>query len=401
MLKNITLQNFFSFGKATTIPLNAGVNILVGINGSGKSNLLKAIRLLREGIGERKLEKLIQDSWGGFESVANFGQQKSEELSVMVEYSEEFMYFLVSKDHQKYITQYFTYWLSLKKEKQSFSILKEKFMSYSGAFIVNIAENKGTVKAIKNEKSTTKTFPNDFEDADSISTKESLVWQSNVFTETSLKTCFTEPIVYQYFNTAENSTIRGAVPFMSDKILQPSGDNLVHILQHIKHNHSLEFDKIEGFLSDINPNFKSIEFMQFNTKAVLALKEKQLSRTVWAEHISDGTLRFLLLLAILYNPDRGKMICLDEPENGLHPDMINIIAEGIKYAAGQGTQFLVATHSPLMLNYFEVADLVVFEKDKDNETIVKTFTSDDFSEEELALLPGNLWLNGKIGGVRW
>jgi predicted ATPase len=84
MLKNITLQNFFSFGKATTIPLNAGVNILVGINGSGKSNLLKAIRLLREGIGERKLEKLIQDSWGGFESVANFGQQKSEELSMNV-----------------------------------------------------------------------------------------------------------------------------------------------------------------------------------------------------------------------------------------------------------------------------------------------------------------------------
>jgi predicted ATPase len=400
MLKNITLQNFFSFGKATTIPLNAGVNILVGINGSGKSNLLKAIRLLREGIGERKLEKLIQDSWGGFESVANFGQQKSEELSVVVEYSEAFIISLLKDGRREEgITNPFTYWIDLKKEKQSFKISKEKFRWYDGSTLfVDIADNKGMLLF---KTDITKKFPEDFENANSLSEKESLVWQSDAFTETKLQYCFTEPIVYQYFNTAENATIRGAVAFMSDKVLQPSGDNLVHILQHIKHNHALEFDKIEGFLSAINPNFKSVEFIQFGSKSVLALKEKHLARTVLAEHISDGTLRFLLLLAILYNPDRGKMICLDEPENGLHPDMINIIAEGVKYAAGQGTQVLVATHSPLMLNYFEVSDLVVFEKDSDNETLVKTFTSDDFEEEELALLPGNLWLNGKIGGVRW
>jgi predicted ATPase len=400
MLKNITLQNFFSFGKATTIPLNAGVNILVGINGSGKSNLLKAIRLLREGIGERKLEKLIQDSWGGFESVANFGQQKSEELSVTVEYSEAFFRSLSIKNTVAEYRQPLTYKLKLKKQKQSFWVLKEKFvLHYEGGTIVDIIEKKGVIWSTKESKS--KSFPQDFENINNISEKESLIWQSDAFAEYLLEKCFTEPIVYQYFNTAENATIRGAVAYMSDKVLQPSGDNLVHILQHIKHNHALEFDKIEGFLSAINPNFKSVEFIQFGSKSVLALKEKHLARTVLAEHISDGTLRFLLLLAILYNPDRGKMICLDEPENGLHPDMINIIAEGVKYAAGQGTQVLVATHSPLMLNYFEVSDLVVFEKDKDNETLVKTFTSDDFEEEELALLSGNLWLNGKIGGVRW
>ena len=70
MLKRITLENFFSFGEPTTIELNPGVNLLVGINGSGKSNFLKAIRLLHEAVAGKGFEKTFLQEWGGFANVA-------------------------------------------------------------------------------------------------------------------------------------------------------------------------------------------------------------------------------------------------------------------------------------------------------------------------------------------
>ena len=61
----------------------------------------------------------------------------------------------------------------------------------------------------------------------------------------------------------------------------------------------------------------------------------------------------------------------------------------------------MATHSPLLLNDFELEDMLVFEKDEDNSTIVKRYFEEDFPQYEGSLLPGQLWLNGEIGGKRW
>lgn len=131
------------------------------------------------------------------------------------------------------------------------------------------------------------------------------------------------------------------------------------------------------------------------------LREKSLARAVPADHISDGTLRFLLLLAIFYNPERGKLVFIDEPEIGLHPDMINSIAKGIKYAAANGTQMIINTHSPLLLNSFDVDDVFIYEKDRDNETTVHVNGDDDFPEVDEGVTVGQLWMMGKLGGTRW
>ena len=109
----------------------------------------------------------------------------------------------------------------------------------------------------------------------------------------------------------------------------------------------------------------------------------------------------MLLLSIFYNPKRGSVVCIDEPEMGLHPDMIYGIARGIKYAAQNGTQMIIATHSPLLLNDFILEDLMIFEKDKINQSIVKTLSEDDFPALEGSFLVGQMWLRGQIGGKRW
>ena len=86
MISKITLENFFSFGRPTTIELNSGVNILVGINGSGKSNFLKAIKLLYEGIGGEGFKKVFLQDWGGFSNVANFQPNEPRYIKLTYEF---------------------------------------------------------------------------------------------------------------------------------------------------------------------------------------------------------------------------------------------------------------------------------------------------------------------------
>ena len=80
--------------------------------------------------------------------------------------------------------------------------------------------------------------------------------------------------------------------------------------------------------------------------------------------------------------------------------MIRSVAKMMKNAA-KASQIIVATHSPLLLNSFELDDILVFEKNELNETIINRYSEADFEDREGDLLPGQMWLNGEIGGKRW
>ena len=83
MLNSIILKDLFSFKGENKIDLNKGVNLLLGINGSGKTSFINAIRLLQEGISGAGIENLIQSQWGGFYQIANCtGRDKSEEVQL-------------------------------------------------------------------------------------------------------------------------------------------------------------------------------------------------------------------------------------------------------------------------------------------------------------------------------
>ena len=91
MLKSIIIQDFFSFRGKKEITLNKGVNILLGINGSGKTSFINALRLLSEGIAGEGLIKLIQEQWGGYDQVINFNGERTApyaQITYVFNYSE-------------------------------------------------------------------------------------------------------------------------------------------------------------------------------------------------------------------------------------------------------------------------------------------------------------------------
>lgn len=400
MLKQIVIRDFFSFKGCNPITLNPGINLLLGINGSGKTSFLNAMRLLYEGVAGVGVEALFQEQWGGFSQVANASGNRKVPY-IQIEYT--FDHIALKKiNPASPFNDDPTYCITINPMGTNGYMLREKLYSskkgeQSKPFVYLDFKN-GIGKLSTREKSGIKF--NEYQEGE-VSGQELILRQitdpSRYLPTHIIRKAIGLMGIYGYFDT---SKLRMPSEFNSATRLRKNGDNLAQLLNHFKINKTLIYNKIEDRLSNINPTYKSIEFTNYASQLYLSLREHKLDRTIGALHLSDGTLRFLLLMCIFYNPERGNFIGLDEPECGLHPDMIKSIGDMIKFAA-QDSQLLIATHSPLLLNQFDLEDILVFEKSADNATIVKRFSESDFPEWEGEYLPGQMWLYGQIGAKRW
>ncbi len=120
-----------------------------------------------------------------------------------------------------------------------------------------------------------------------------------------------------------------------------------------------------------------------------------------ATRLSDGTLRYLCLLAILCDPEPPPLICLEEPELGLHPDILPKVADLLR-AASQRTQILVTTHSDILVDAMtDTPEAVVVCSKERGQTTMQRLSADDLSEWLKKYRLGELWISGEIGGTRW
>lgn len=404
MLNSIILKDFFSFKGENKIDLNKGANLLLGINGSGKTSFINALRLLYEGISGSGIENLIQSQWGGFYQIVNCtGREKTNEIQIT--YVFDFDEVNTFGNSKKFTSPVF-YQLTIHPIGNTDYFLDEKLW---------VEESRDANKPVvyldfHNGQGRLRKFSRveDFEIVNytngDISGHELVIKQISDPNQNlpiqSIKKTIEALVVYNSFDTSESSRLRRVAEYSTGTRLWKNGENLTQILNHLKNNHSLDFEQIEETLQKVNPSYKEIVISNITGQAYLSLREKNLDRVIGALHISDGTLHFLLLEAIFLNPNRGALIGLDEPERELHPDMIRSVAEMIKLAS-KDTQFIIATHSPHLLNQFELDDVLVFEKNENNSTVVKKLSETDFSDYEGDLLPGQLWLNGELGGKRW
>ncbi len=124
--------------------------------------------------------------------------------------------------------------------------------------------------------------------------------------------------------------------------------------------------------------------------------------TIPASRLSDGTLRYLCLLAILCDPDPPVLVCIEEPELGLHPDMLPKVAD-LLIAASERTQLIVTTHSDILVDSMtnQPESVIVVEKNDGKTTAKRIAASDELNEWLKKYRLGQLWVRGEIGGTRW
>ena len=385
MLKSIRLVNFYSF-KDTTIELNRGVNVLVGINGSGKSNFLKVFELLQNAVKGRRLRRHILEI-GGVNEMLYQGERENDEIGIeMVSESPTFGVHVLGEKIEtinyeiKVIPTQTEYYL---KEKlwDNIGILFKK----EGKSIVFSDANKGFVET------------NNYNDLELVEYPSRVSYLSRSFLN-----FFATLNDLGYISTIDTSTtspIRKPVLAIPETEIVNGGINLVQVLNTLKINDKKTYRKIVEALHRVNPHFKDFDFRPFGTNFEMLLEENGLNRSMHLSKVSDGTLRYLCLITILLT-NKKSILCIDEPETGLHPDMLFNLAEAIK-EAGETSTVIVSTHSTQLLNYFDLETVRVFEKDDDNATQVYAYTEADFKGWYETFQVGTMWRQGDIGGNRY
>lgn len=402
MLKEIVVKDFFSFRGENRIELNSGINMLLGINGSGKTSFLNAIRLMYEGVCGNGFENLFQLEWGGFNDVVN---ANGIQIPKTIELTYVFDYKALKKivSNSTFLSDVH-YKIIIRPLGATGYTLEEKLFANDK----KVEDNKFVYLDFKGGKGFLSVYHKDgikTENFKGVTSEQELVLKQisdprRYKPMHVIRTAISEISLFETFDTREDSSIRKPAKSSSEMKLTSGGENLVSVLNNLNTADSITFTNIESKLHIINTNFIKFNFQNFGSRLYMSLSERNMRHSIGVKFLSDGTLRYILMMCVLMNPHTGKLIAMDEPEGRLHPDMINSMAEMLK-AASMKSQVIIATHSPLLLNLFDIEDVLVFEKDENNCSIVKKYFEEDFPEWEGEYLPGQMWLHGIIGGKRW
>jgi predicted ATPase len=210
---------------------------------------------------------------------------------------------------------------------------------------------------------------------------------------------FQEWSLYRDIDVRPETPIRQPALVRPAARLSPNAANLTSVLNSIQQKHPTVWEEIVELLHTAYPDFKTITFPPEggDGKVVLRWWERPYDQGgVSANFLSDGTLKFLCMIAILKSPDPPPLICIDEPELGLHPDWIKLVAEMMQAAATR-TQLIVATHSPQIVAGLEPEQVIVAEKEN-GETRLRRLQTEELGKWLNEFNLSDLWLAGHLGG---
>jgi len=199
---------------------------------------------------------------------------------------------------------------------------------------------------------------------------------------------------YLSYLSADNT--RGIPEAGPQERLSATGDNLPNVIQYLKEQHG---DRLESILNALRTRVPRLERVDADLmtdgRLLLQIKDAPFARPILARFASDGTLKMLAYLTVLYDPDPPQLIGIEEPENQLHPRLLPELAEECRTAADR-SQLMVTTHSPFFVNGLRANELWVLYRDRDGYTKVRRVSKMPGVKEFMdnGALLGQLWMEG-------
>jgi predicted ATPase len=205
-------------------------------------------------------------------------------------------------------------------------------------------------------------------------------------------------IVHQFHNTAQTARIRNKWDVSDNRWLKEDGANLAPFLYRLQNEQPAYFTRIQDTLRLILPFFATFELYPEFGNLLLRWREIGSDQVFNVSQASDGMLRAMALIALLQQPenDLPAMLILDEPELGLHPYAIEVLASLIR-SASKHVQVVVATQSVSLIDRFEPDDIVVAARTH-RETSLKRLSSAALTEWLEAYTLSELWEKNILGG---
>jgi predicted ATPase len=202
---------------------------------------------------------------------------------------------------------------------------------------------------------------------------------------------------YLSYLTADNA--RGQPEAGPQERLSAWGDNLPNVIQYLKEQHPDKLDEILGILSRRVPRLERVDAeIMTDGRLLLQIKDAPFERPVMAKFASDGTLKMLAYLVVLYDPSPPRLVGIEEPENQLHPRLLTDLAEECREAS-QATQLMITTHSPFFVNGLRPHETWIMYRDDKGYTRAKQASGikgiKEFIDQGAQL--GYLWMQGHFG----
>lgn len=383
LLRSLQLRRLLSFGPESP-PIEFGpLNLIIGPNGSGKSNVLDAIALL-QGM-PRDLTEVIREGGGAQAWIWKGDRKGPAEIEAKIGFDES----------QRYIRHR----LSFQEDNFRFEVIAEQVDTVSFDLVEpSASRTRGRVylhaegpDAPAGDRS------------ESIEPHRSVLGQRRdrraFLTLAGLTDDYDAIRIFRGWTFGRHAAPRRPQPadLSTDHLLEDAS-NLALVLNGFR----IEGDTHAQVLRSLQQLYP--EIVDFHVQVVggtVQLYIDEGGRKIPASRLSDGTLRWLTLLAVLLDPKPPRLVCIEEPELGLHPDMISELARLLREASAR-MQLIVTTHSPDLIDAFsDTPESVLVCERPGASTEVSRLDGVVLADWLKRYSLGQLWMKGELGGTRW
>lgn len=355
-LDKLTVKGFKSIKSLENFELN-NLNVLIGANGAGKSNFIGIFRLLNN-IYNQKLQNYVKTK-GGVDSFFHFGIKNTEELFLKFEFGVN------------------GYSCLLKPTNDNFLLIDTEMVSYHH----------------------TKKYNRPYTSVISGDDYESKIKEHNQKISQYVRNAIKSWKIYHFHDTSDTALVKRTSEITDNLILKEDGENLSAYLYMLREKYPTEYKRIVNTIRLVLPFFDDFVKRENETTVQLEWFQKGQPDTPLKAHLlSDGSLRFICLMVLLLQPLEllPDTILIDEPELGLHPYAIAILADVIKQVSEE-KQIIISTQSVTLVNYFEPNDVIVVNQ-KDGISSFERLDNEKLEDwlEDYSL--GELWETNLLGG---
>jgi len=361
-IDKITLKGFKSIRNLEDFPLR-NLNILIGPNGAGKSNFVSFFAFLRETV-EGRLGLYVARE-GGADNHLFMGPKVSREICAYLHFHPTGYGFCIEPTIDN-----------------TFVFSDERIqLDFLGGGMRDDSIGKGHRESVLREQRKRMDDP-------------------YVLVYRNVCDSISRWVTYHVHDTSDTAPMRRAGSIRDNEYLRPDAANLGAYLLMLRHRHQKVYERIRDTVRLAAPFFDDFKFRPRSSDADTTLQlewtQKGSDYPFLVTQLSDGTLRFIALTTALLQPNPPSTILLDEPELGLHPYALNLLAGLLKKATTK-TQVIVSTQSALLLDNFQAEDVIVVERE-DGASTFKRLSSADLEEWLKDYSLGELWEKNIFGG---
>ncbi|WP_164002209.1 AAA family ATPase [Pyxidicoccus caerfyrddinensis] len=356
-LEKLTIKGFKSIRSLEGLELRQ-LNVLIGANSAGKSNFIAFFRLLNELI-EGRLQLHVAQR-GGPDALLHYGRRTTPELKAELYFGQNgYVFSLVPTVDNRLIFL-----------EESASFITREGIPFKWALVPGHTESQ--VPSAQHEV---------------------------VPIYTTILPALRAWRVYHFHDTSDAANVKRVGALNDNLFLRADAGNLAAFLYRLQVQHRAEYERIRDAVRQVMPSFDDFLLRPSPlapNSIELEWREQGSDFPFLAHQLSDGTLRFICLATLLLQPELPSTILIDEPELGLHPYAINVLASLLRSASTR-TQLILATQSVTLIDLLELEDLIVVER-RGGQSTFKRLSSLEFAQwmEEYSL--GELWMKNVLGG---